>query len=216
MAAQFNIEFPASDIRAIVKSMDRAQKELGVTVGQSVKMAAGAVLRSMGASTKVSPKKRPPVVVETMVETTRKNGKAGRPRKVKKYGVNVYTRLGPVFQAVNGARNIADVKRSKLAEIHRRGLAKSAWVRIADRARIGVPGEGSASGATKSKAWQKTAMEYNFKGNDPFAKMINRLPYAMSALAGGPSDFRTAMERGARAMMHTIDDKLKKVLAKTA
>jgi len=214
MAVDVQIQFPANDVRALQRAMNRAQTELGITLGQSVKMAGSAVLRSMGASTKVAPKKRPTVVVEKMVSRTLKSGREGKPRKVKLYGVNVYTKLGPVFQAVYGAKSTTDVKRSPIAEIHRRGLAKAAWVRIADRARISVKGEGAASGATKSKAWQKTSAQFNFRGDDPYFIMTNRLPHAMEALQGGPQDFTSAMERGARAMMHTIDDKIKKTLAK--
>ena len=214
MAVDVQIQFPANDVRALQRSMNRAQTELGITLGQSVKMAGSAVLRSMGASTKVAPKKRPVVVVEKMVSRTLKSGREGKPRKVKQYGVNVYTKLGPVFQAVYGAKNITDVKRSPIAEINRRGLAKAAWVRIAERARISVKGEGVASGATKSKAWQKTSAQFNFRGDDPYFIMTNRLPHAMEALQGGPQDFTSAMERGARAMMHTIDDKIKKALAR--
>jgi len=214
MAVDVQIQFPANDVKALQRSMNRAQNELGITIGQSVKMAGSAVLRSMGASTKVAPKKRPAVVVEKMVSRTLKSGREGKPRKVKQYGVNVYTKLGPVFQAVYGAKNTTDVKKSPIAEINRRGLAKAAWVRIADRARISVKGEGVASGATKSKAWQKTSAQFNFRGDDPYFIMTNRLPHAMEALQGGPQDFTSAMERGARAMMHTIDDKIKKALAK--
>jgi hypothetical protein len=216
MAVDFQIQFPANDVRALQRAMNRAQSELGITLGQSVKMAGSAVLRSMGASTKVAPKTRPAVVKTVLVSRTLKSGKQGKPRKVKQYGVEVYRQnlSAPVFQAVYGATNKTDVKRSKIAQINRRGLAKAAWVRIADRARISVKGEGVASGATKSKAWQKTSAQFNFKGDDPYFIMTNRLPHAMEALQGGPQDFASAMERGARAMMHTIDDKIKKALAK--
>jgi hypothetical protein len=214
MPVEMQIEFPANDLRALRQSMQRAQDELGITVGQSVKMAGGAVLRSMGASTRVSPKRRPGVMKEIMVARTLKSGRPGKPRKMKTYGVNIITKNGTVFNAVFDARSTGAASKAPIAQINRRGLAKAAWARIADRARISVKGENVASGATKSKAFQKTSAQYNFKGDDPFFRMTNRLPYAMAALQGGAQDFTSAMERGARAMMHTIDDKIKKALAK--
>jgi len=213
MAVDIKVQIPANEIASLQRSINRAQKDLGLTSGQAVKMAARAVLRSMGASTKVAPKTRPAVAKTVLVSRTLKSGKQGKPRKVKRYGVDVYRQnlSAPVFQAVYGATNKTDVKRSNIAQINRRGLAKAAWVRIGDRARIGVPGEGVASGRTKSKAWQNTSMQYSFRGKDPFAIMTNRLPYAMDALKNGASDLRSAMDRGARAMMHTIADKLAKI-----
>jgi hypothetical protein len=44
MAVDFQIQFPANDVRALQRSMNRAQTELGITLGQSVKMAGSAVL----------------------------------------------------------------------------------------------------------------------------------------------------------------------------
>ena len=194
-----SIEFPRADVDALFRQMDRAQKELGRSLGNAVRTAANRVALSIGTSTKVSPKHRK---ITATGETSRNRNKR----------FEVYSDKSRKTFSV-WAKNMREAKRRKAVVISRRGLAKATWRRAASEASAGGGvGQGGVTESAKRLADRHARGKGVFTGVDPWAMMESSLDYAQDALQGGPRDVDTAMERAASAMEHLIDRQIERKL----
>jgi len=78
----FEVVFPRKDVRSLFRQIERAQKELGKGVKDSVLWSGKFVADSLAAATKQAPKLRPVV--------RNKDKRAGRDTRVARYGVHKY------------------------------------------------------------------------------------------------------------------------------
>jgi len=196
--ADVSIDFPRQDVRALFAQMERARRELGKGLGQSLRFAAWSVASSLGAMTKVAPKYRPYREVE--------KSRGGQ----RKFEVTSHKKGSPKTFTVR-ANNVAALKRMPQARIGKAGLAKSAW--FWGLKKLGSSKGFSMKGATASarKAGGGVVdVTQRVRGDDPMIKIVNRLGYARSALRGGESAITGAMGKAARHMAHVIDGQIKR------
>jgi hypothetical protein len=191
------IEFPQADVRALWAQIERAQKELGRSLGASVKTAANAVARSIGTSARVSDKYREfhPVI----------GSKTARGRQEYEVSRPYYAQRKRRFFAWN---DIA-AKESRYVKIGRRGLAKAIWSAIS-RGIGGSNLSGGVSFAVAGLAKKYGYAEARLSGDDPYVKLTNESYYAEMALKGGKNDVETAISRASRGMEKTITNQLAK------
>jgi len=207
MSDQVSIEWPKQDVRALWAQIDRAQKELGKDLGQAVRFAAWSVARSLGTVTKVAPKYREYKVVKEARGVARKAGN-------KLFEVTSWKK-GREHTFTTRASSVAELKASPQVIISNAGRAKSAWM-------AGIKKLGSGGGMSMNRVTQKgyvagmrsMAVEQKLSGDDPYVKIVNSLPYAVSALKGGMSSANDAMGKAARAMARIINADIKKLGAK--
>jgi len=201
MPIDTDIEFPAADVRAMFAAMGRAQTELGKGLGNAVRMAGFQLCRALGTSTAVSKTYRE----YRQLDTSRKNQK--------KYEVTSYAGTGKK-QFVTYKKGVRELKQSS-ALIGNRGLAKGSWMWGAKAA-----GQGSAVGkkggrpSAISFAQKFASGEAVYKGEDPYIKITNRLPYIREAMGGGEKPIEDALRRAAKGLEIWIDNELKKMQAK--
>jgi len=97
---QVTLEFPAADRRALFSQIERAQREFGRSQKDAVKWAGGYLLRSLGASTAISPKLRPVVKnplfkADSKSKADRAAARAARnDMRRARYGVMMFKREG--------------------------------------------------------------------------------------------------------------------------
>jgi hypothetical protein len=205
MSDAVSIEWPKQDVRALWAQIDRAQKELGKGLGPAIRFAAWSVARSLGVLTKVAPKYRPYKVIKEGRGVAK--GKGG-----KKYEVTSWKK-GHAKTFNIRAASVSELKKKGQVRIGNAGLAKSAWMR-------GVKKLGSGSGigmkgvtpGAKRRAAGNMDVTQRLRGDDPFVKIINSLPYAASALKGGMSAVNGAMGSAARSMEKIVDANITKKL----
>ena len=113
MPIDTTIDFPQGDVDRLFTQMRRAEKELGRSLGQSVRFAGWAVAGALGARTKVAKKFRPYRKVSTR-------------RGVGEYRVTSY-RQGSANKFTVRAKSVKELKTMPQVKIGRAGLAKSAW-----------------------------------------------------------------------------------------
>jgi len=222
--AAISIDVPQATLNALRRSMDRAGAEFGKSVRSQVKIAAWAIGRTLGTSTRVAPSR-----VE-LAKISRKEaemmdiggvevmGKRGRMRKKYSRGFigskyfggkqkTLFIRGGTITQARKDLR----------AQIYRFGLAKLSWrasiVGLGSQARLGVS---KASAKTIAKAMQNAAKVRNLQGDNPSIMVGSYLNYAQDALIGGPAAIAGAIDRAARYMMHIMDAKAAEAVQKMA
>lgn len=205
MSDQVSIEWPRHDVRALWTQIERAQKELGKDLGQAIRFAAWNLARSLGVVTKVAPKFRPYRVLKEGRGVAK--GKGG-----KKYEVTSW-KSGRSKTFNVRAASVAELKKMRQVRIGNAGLAKSAWM-------WGIKKLGSGSGISmkgvtpgaKRRGQQNMDVTQRIRGDDPFVKIVNSLPYAESALQGGMSAVTGAMGKAARSMEKIIDGDIQKKL----
>ena len=203
MSDAVSIEWPKDDVQAMFRQIERAQKELGKTLGQAVRFAAWSVASSIGAKTTVAKKVRPyKVVSEGRGEARRKGGKKYAITSHRRGSKNVFHRR---FESVR------ELKESPQARIGKAGLAKSSWFwgikKIGGGRNIGQAGMTSTA---KRRGSQVMDVESRLRGDDPFVRMTNTLPYAVDALRGGMGEVNSAMGSASRHMEKIIDSNIKK------
>ena len=224
--AAFSIEFPREDVRALFRAMERAQGVLGKSVPQAQRMAMKSVLSSMAASTKVSKEFRDykdtgrtsrsgqnkVYAVKTKYSTPRRKGKALR-----------VSWQGPWREQLIYAPNETELKQRRAVIIQMRGLAAESWRQAGVRGGVRLTKaeratKRSAHNAyiTKRAAHRWVEWQSSSRGDDPYIRVTNRLPYINEALDGGPSAVSTAMARGARGLEHHIDKQLDRMARKAA
>jgi len=210
-----HIEFPREDAQRFMATMERASRELGISVGESVKLGGKYLIRSVAASTAVAPKRRK--VEAHVVETPRilKSGRvSSRPRRQKVWGAYRYISGVQMWKPLTKPwpKNATEAKQHWAAQISMRGLAKSAWW-WSGRG-VGVDFGSVASNAVHRMARQQGTSEVHLSGLAPYAIFRNRVGYAAKALANGPRDVAVAMRKAASQMQLYIGRKMKEAIAK--
>lgn len=199
MSVSISAEISRQDISGLMRQMERARKEVGKSLGQSVKFAAWSVADALRAATRISAKRRE---VEEMPGVEKKRGKLAwkvtGARKGKPKEWTIY------------AANKAEAKKHPVVQIGNRGLAQKAWHWA--QSRLGSSRGGlKVGGKTFNLAQEYTGVTISLKGDDPFVKIVNRLPYASEAFeSGGGQTVNNAMERAAKRMAHIIDAQIAK------
>jgi len=214
MAVEMSIDFPARDMAALQRAMARNATEFGKSIPQQLKFAGGSIGRTLGTSTRVAPK---------YIALAKVNAKEARLLDIERR-TGLQSFVGTKYfgstprQVTIFAKGIASARKDIRAQLYYRGLAKLSW-----RASIeGLPGarevsvRGGVQAKTRAKAVQFAARARNLKGNNPYIVIGSFLSYATAALEGGPQSVKTAIERAAGYMMHTMDGAAKKMLKETA
>jgi len=201
------IQFPKADQRALFRQIDRAQRELGKSLGQSVRFAAHSVATSIASHTVVAPKYREYVVVKEPASVVKAKGG-------KKYEITSY-RKGGKNTFMRRAASVAALKKTPQVIIGKAGLAKASWMWGISKLgpRTGVSAKGITRTA-RARAGSPVTVRQTLKTANPTIRITNALPYAMAALEGGQSTLNSAMGKGSRIMAHRIDGNLKKMGAK--
>ncbi len=152
MPVAASIEFPRADVDALFRQIDRAQKSIGMSMGQAVRTAATAVAASIGASTRVAPKHR------DFRETGQWSGNRKFDKKRGRFYVNREFEVTSLQGGVRKdfriwAKDKSAAKRDKRVIIGRRGLAKMAWRSAAAAAGLALRGIGTqgVSGSARRK-----------------------------------------------------------------
>lgn len=204
-SASFTVEWPKKDVDALFRSMEMAVKYLNYDMGHALKAAAKHLIQSIAASTRIAPKFR------EIKDATWLAPGAKKPRR----GLHAYDVTGwfgyPRKQMTKQvySRDMATAKR-RHATIGRRGLARATWS-VAARSMSGIGALFSASSSHTARVAAKYAdSRSQFSGEDLFVEVNNFLPYAESALEGGPKDINSAMERAAAGMEKSIERQLVK------
>jgi hypothetical protein len=206
MSNAIQIEFPRRDIEALRAQMDRAQKELGKSLGASVKLAAWSVSRTLGTSTRVAPKVR-------KVMPLRKSGFSDEYKSSflswKKPFIVLVDRGWQSREEIIWEKSITRARKNKWAVIKYHGLAKAAWGWAVKK--LGPKSDmKGVSDPARGKAASQMAVESQLKGDDPVVRLTNRVKYAAAALKGGARDVNTAIARAAKYMAAVIDGNIKK------
>jgi len=205
MSDQVSIEWPKQDVRALWAQIDRAQKELGRDLGQAIRFAAWSVARSLGVVTKVAPKYRDYKVVKEGRKVAKRAGS-------KLYEVTSWKK-GREHTFNVRAASVAELKTKPQVKISNAGRAKSAWMWGIKK--LGSGGGVSMKGVTSKGfkvAQNSMDVEQKLTGDNPYVKIINSLPYAVSALKGGMGSVNDAMGKAARSMARIINADIKKKL----
>ena len=201
--APVSIEFPKRDVRALFTQMDRAQKALGKDIGQALRFAAWSVARSLGVVTDVAPKYRPYKVVQEGRGIAKRRGG-------KKYEITSWKKGHSKTFNIRAA-SVSALKKKDQVRIGNAGLAKSAWM-------WGIKKLGSGGGVSmkgiaskvKQRGGQNMDVTQSLRGDNPFVKIVNRLPYAGDALRGGMGSVNNAMGKAAKSMEKIIDANIAK------
>jgi len=227
--APVSIEFPKRDVRALFAQMQRAQKELGKDLKQSVKWGGILLMQSLAAQTKVSKKLRPivknpdkryktdarraPFGVmrwdkhgKKVFRPVYRTGEFGRVRFLDKKTFEVKyinTLTGTVHRASRYDQTPdLSIKTDKRRKIGRRGFAKKTW-KWATK---------SMAGGTANIMRVMGIADIRWSGgtDNPTVTIINRINYMDKALKGGLMAVNTAMGNAARKMANRIDDRVAK------
>ena len=199
MSDAVEIVFPRADVNAIFAAMQRAQREVGASMGGAMKMAGFQLARTMGTSTRVAPAKRPYEILQ----------KRRGPPKSMMIEVKSHRPKGDFRAVIKGGRREAN--KSPFVRIGMAGLAKSSWKWASKAARTASAVGYGRGVARAAKEWgdRYGFGDSRFRGDDVYYRIENRLPYIMDALQGGPQAVESAMGRAARALEHRIDEALK-------
>jgi len=201
----FDIKFPREDVEALFAQMQRAQKEIGASMGGAIKMAGFQLARTMGTSTAVSDKKRDYKIIQ------QRRARPGRPKQMMIEVTSYRGGKKKTFRRlIDGGKREAN--KSTAVEIGMRGLAKSSWKWGAKGAKTaGAVGYGrDVSRSAKQWGSRYGRGKGHYRGDSPYYVIESRLPYIRKALQGGERTVETATQRAARALSETIDNKLKK------
>lgn len=198
--AGVTIEFPEADVNNFSKQLLRAQRELGKDFGEAIRWGAWSVARSCGAATRVAPKKRPMTAVRGKVS---KSGKQAY--EVETYKASGHKGQRHTFLIYHRSKREANADRR--VKIGMRGLAKSSWYwGIKELGSAG--GTGGATEHAKKRGRENVVVEKHLKGDDPYVRITNKLPYITDALDGGLSSIEGAMGKAARHLEREITRKM--------
>jgi hypothetical protein len=202
MSDAFEIRFPREDVRAFFRQMETNRKALNLSAGRALRQAANQLGRACGASTKV-----PTRDVKAKKRTMEPVGKASRTGN-RQFRVTSW-KSGERKRFTVTARNVSEAKKLPQVKVGNFGLAKRVWAAIARE----FGRAGSDGGATKNakRLGQKFgSVKAVLKGDDPYVRMTNSLPYAVDALQQGERSIDTAMARATRALAHSMEKQLER------
>jgi len=200
MSESFTLTWPEKDVEAIMAEMERGRRELGRDYPHMLRAGMKAILNSVGASTRVAPKKR---------EITKGTAKPPR-RGLKAFDVTGY--FGKKPKTLQTKTVFSRDKRTATkyhGTIGNSGLAKRTWA-IAGKMFGASVLSSAVSSMTDRIAGNSVDVSKNFTGEDQFIQVANGLNYIESALNGGPNDINTAMERAASGLTQSIDRQIVK------
>ena len=229
--APVSIEIKKADVSRLFAQMQRARKELGKDLKQSVKWGGILLMQSLAAQTKVSKKLRPivknpdkryktdarraPFGVMRWDKHGKKvfrpifrTGEFGRVRFLDKKTFEVKyinTLTGEVHRAEKFDQTPdLSIKTDKRRKIGRRGFAKKTW-QWATR---------SMGGGTANLMRVMGIADIRWSGgtSNPTVTIINRINYMDKALKGGLMAVNRSIENAARKMANRIDDRIAKKL----
>jgi hypothetical protein len=198
------------------RAMKRWERELNVSETAAIKAGARAVLKSLAKDT---------VVAEEFREY-RDTGETSRTGRNKKYIVKTKyytpqrrgkdlrrTWQGPWREQVIYAPDEAALKQRRAVIVQMRGLAAESWRQMGAMGRIRVKGFDRAS--RNKRIMTKAAhrwVEWHQKLGGPlqYLTLVNNLKYIREALKGGVGSINDAVDRGARALVHHLENKLKR------
>jgi len=231
MSDAVSVDYPRVKVDKLFAQMQRAQKELGKGLKDSVKWSGILLMQSLAARTKVSKKLRPivrnpnkryktdarraPFGVFRYDKTGKKyfkpiyrTGEYGRVRFLDKktYEVKyINTLTGTVHRAEKYDQTPElSIKTDKRRKIGRSGLAKKTWQWATRNMGGGMANIMRVPGIAN--------IRWSGGTNNPTVKISNRIRYMVDALKGGYAAVNTAMENAARKMANRIDDRLAKKL----
>ncbi|MFA5264844.1 MAG: hypothetical protein WC378_13555, partial [Opitutaceae bacterium] len=171
MSDALTIEWPKKDVDALFRAVDAAVKYLDYDIVKGVGAAARSVIRSLGASTRISPKTRK-VTAQSDGKHFDVEGYFGHPRTQKTITVR--------------ARSLANAIKYH-GTIHRRGLAKQSWRSLWDEIASALGASGSSgidSAAADISRIAKSAVHSEVKkdGINTSVLLVNKLDYIEKAL----------------------------------
>ena len=232
-----SIEFPRADVDALFRQIDRAQKDLGMSMARSVSWAAAYVARSLSAATKVAPKLRP------IVENPDKRYKTDHRRAP--FGVMRYGRDGgqyfkPIYRTGEyGMIRFFDKKSASWFErgkgFKSSGRSRGEWKKIPEQYALGNKSDyslqkdrrrkiGRRGLAKKAWAWAAGRAYSGGTGNimgvsgaadvhiyrdkdNPGVRITDHLRYATAAFKSSNA-VEGALGNAARKLEHNIIQKL--------
>lgn len=194
--------FSEDDLRLLETQMKRRVNELGDTPSTAVRIGTIALVRSMQASSKMSPRRR-----KVRVSQTARRKRTHGNRIFIAQGMNRQT--GGVKNIVIFAQNLSAAKQSPKATIKKWGLARASWGwglrKLYGESTNGRPGLTMPAGTIEA--------EKLVDREDGYAQVIitNKLNYIAKALVGGRGPaVSTAYARAAGAMKGRIDQAVNK------
>lgn len=206
-------------INELRKAMKVYEAGLNVDMGVSLKVAARSVLSSLAKDTTVAEKYRE-------YQDTGEKSRSGQNRKylvTTKYATPMRkgkalrrSWQGPWRKQVIYAKNEQELKRRPAVIIAMRGLAAESWRALGKRGKITVKDWSKDTRAAKNKRITKKAarrwVEWrsSLRGPLQYIVVTNHLQYIEHALQGGIAAVTSATERGARAMLHELENKVRK------
>jgi hypothetical protein len=205
--ADVEIKFPKEDVREIFRAMERARKELSNTWGGAIRMAGITLSQSMGTSTRVSPKTRPFKILQ------KRSARGGKPATMLVEWEKESRSGKKTQQGIIEGTGVRDAKKHPFIRIGMQGLAKSSWKWAAKAAR--TPGAVKLPAKEVARSAREWGIRYSeggsrFRGDDPYYRITNKLPYIEDALHGGANAPETAMRRAADGLNHWIDNEVKR------
>lgn len=182
------LRWPREDEERLRREMMRLTRELGVTLQRAVVMAAYAVARSVGASTRVAPRYR----VVRQVHYSRRS-------RNRRYAVR-FDRLGR--DILFWARTKREIQAGP-AKIAMRGLARQSWQWGAGRIyRASLPAD--ATQRARQTAARVVDVAISREQNNPYVRITNRLGYIVAAMRDGPKPLDDALRRAAASIAHQL------------
>ena len=227
MAIEATFEIDKRDVQSLQRQMERARKELGVSLPQAIKMAMRHVLSGLADATQISqpyreyedlgPVERSKVgnrryVVTTKYQTPKRKGKALR-----------RSWQGPFRGQLIYARNERELKRRPAVIIAMRGVARQSWIEAGKKSKLRLTAKELAGTATTAQArsaknkrrMRKAArrwVEYKavMTGDNPYIAITNRIRHISAATS--PSSLSNVMGRAALMFSNRIDGLVQKKL----
>jgi hypothetical protein len=195
-----------AEMDMIRRNMKALQDDLGRTAKQSVKSTAYYVAKAASAAARIAPKVRK--IVKNKVKKKELTGQAKR--WWSRYAVVIWRKGARTERTVPAVKSVAEAKRHKLAQIGRRGLAKSVWQMAGRtfgfRQRPGVPWAGKHANAF--------LREYRIGAE---ALIENNLSYAGLAFKkSGRATEQDIVSRAANNQREYVERQMDKMKAKAA
>jgi hypothetical protein len=231
MSDQVSIEWPRMEVDRLFAQMQRAQKELGKGLKQSVRWGGVLLMQSLAAGTNVSKKLRPIVRnPDTRYKTDKRfapfgvfrwdrsgkkyfkpiyrTGEYGRIRFIDKKTAEVKyisSLTGKVHRAEQFDQTPGQsIKTDKRRIIGRRGLAKKTWQWAVKSMNGGM--------ANIMQVPDIASIRWSGGTDNPTVTINNRIRYMGKALKGGYMALNNAIGNAARKMANRIDDQIAKKL----
>lgn len=188
---QLDIQFPQKDVDALMKSIDKQSRLMGIPVLEATQNAAKLVAYSAKAATKEAKAYRKYEVKRKPTAKRMGNWKIRNDKPNKKD-----------FFVM--ASSVKELKEKRSVRIGRRGLAKKTWEVIGAQvpgSSYGRGGSDNASNSTSSQAKKFGTVKISKKPLEPSVTLTNSLKYAIAAVRGGESAISKIVGKASRRMI---------------